>query len=77
MVRGKVVDEREKLKAPNLPATESIGIVGCGAISRALINAVAAGKFAVCVAGITGRTEQSAELTPEKTHEENLHSPCA
>jgi predicted dinucleotide-utilizing enzyme len=58
-------------------ATKSIGVVACGAISRALINAVAAGKLAVRVAEITSRTEQSAELTLEKTHEENIRSPCA
>lgn len=38
----------------------SIGIVGCGAIGRALIAAVASGKLAVRIAGVTSRTEQSA-----------------
>ena len=41
-------------------ALKSIGIVGCGAIGKALINAVAAGKLAVRVAGVTSRTEKSA-----------------
>ena len=41
-------------------ALKSIGIVGCGAIGKALINAVAAGKLAVRVAGVTSRTETSA-----------------
>jgi len=41
-------------------ALKSIGIVGCGAIGKALVNAVAAGKLAVRVAGITSRTEKSA-----------------
>ena len=41
-------------------ALKSIGIVGCGAIGKALINAVAAGKLAVRIAGITSRTEKSA-----------------
>ncbi len=38
----------------------SIGIVGCGAIGQALIAAVANGKLAVRIAGVTSRTEQSA-----------------
>jgi len=38
----------------------SIGIVGCGAIGRALITAVASGKVAVRIAGVTSRTEPSA-----------------
>jgi aspartate dehydrogenase len=37
----------------------SIGIVGCGAIGRALITAVAGGKLAVRIAGVTSRTEPS------------------
>lgn len=41
-------------------AMKSIGIVGCGAISRALLKAVEAGKLAVSVAGVTSRTEKSA-----------------
>ena len=41
-------------------ALKSIGIVGCGAIGKALINAVAAGKLAVRIAGVTSRTERSA-----------------
>jgi aspartate dehydrogenase len=41
-------------------ALKSIGIVGCGAIGKALINAVAAGKLAVRVVGVTSRTEKSA-----------------
>ena len=39
---------------------KSIGIVGCGAIGRALLKAVEAGKLAVSVAGVTSRTEKSA-----------------
>jgi aspartate dehydrogenase len=38
----------------------SIGIVGCGAIGRALITAVASGKLAVRIAGVTSRTEPNA-----------------
>jgi len=38
---------------------KSIGIVGCGAIGKALINAVASGKLSVRIAGITSRTEKS------------------
>jgi aspartate dehydrogenase len=41
-------------------ALKSIGIVGCGAIGRALINAVAAGTLAVRIAGVTSRTERGA-----------------
>ncbi len=37
-----------------------IGIVGCGAIGRALLKAVDAGKLSVPVAGVTSRTESSA-----------------
>jgi aspartate dehydrogenase len=39
---------------------KSIGIVGCGAIGRAVITAVAKGKLAVRIAGVTSRTETSA-----------------
>ena len=41
-------------------ALKSIGIVGCGAIGRALIAAVEAGKLSVRIAGVTSRTEKSA-----------------
>jgi aspartate dehydrogenase len=39
---------------------KSIGIVGCGAIGRALLNAHAAGKLNLRIAGVTSRTEASA-----------------
>src|SRR5512135_661758 len=39
---------------------KSIGIVGCGAIGKALIRAVESGRLAVRVAGVTSRTETSA-----------------
>lgn len=39
---------------------KSIGIVGCGAIGKALIKAVVDGKLLVRVAGVTSRTEKSA-----------------
>ena len=39
---------------------KSIGIVGCGAIGRALIEAVESGKLAVRIAGVTSRTEKKA-----------------
>ena len=39
---------------------KSIGIVGCGAIGKALIRAVEGGKLSVRVAGITSRSEQGA-----------------
>jgi aspartate dehydrogenase len=39
---------------------KSIGIVGCGAIGRALVTAVASGKLAVRIAGVTSRTEKNA-----------------
>lgn len=42
--------------------TTSIGIVGCGAIGKALVRAVESGKLAVRVAGVTSRTERSARL---------------
>lgn len=41
-------------------AIKSIGIVGCGAIGKALLKAVEAGRLAVRVAGVTSRNEQSA-----------------
>jgi aspartate dehydrogenase len=41
-------------------ASKSIGIVGCGAIGKALLRAVEDGKLAVRVAGVTSRTEKSA-----------------
>jgi aspartate dehydrogenase len=37
-----------------------IGIVGCGAIGKALVRAVESGKLSVRVAGVTSRTEGSA-----------------
>ena len=39
---------------------KSIGIVGCGAIGKALIKAVDDGKLALRIAGVTSRTEKSA-----------------
>ena len=39
---------------------KSIGIVGCGAIGRALLQAVESGKLPVRVSGVTSRTEKSA-----------------
>jgi len=39
---------------------KSIGIVGCGAIGRALLRAVEGGVLAVRVAGVTSRSEGSA-----------------
>jgi aspartate dehydrogenase len=41
-------------------ATKSIGIVGCGAIGKALIHAVTESKVIVRLAGITSRTEKTA-----------------
>lgn len=41
-------------------AVKSIGIVGCGAIGRALLTAVENGKLSVLIAGVTSRTEKSA-----------------
>ncbi len=41
-------------------AVKSIGVVGCGAIGKALLIAVADGKLAVRVAGVTSRSEKSA-----------------
>ncbi len=40
--------------------SKSIGIVGCGAIGRALLDAVARVRLAVRIAGVTSRTEKSA-----------------
>jgi len=39
---------------------KSIGIVGCGTIGRALLNAVYEGRVSMRVAGITSRAESSA-----------------
>jgi len=39
---------------------KSIGIVGCGAIGKALVRAVEDGKLPVRIAGVTSRTETSA-----------------
>ena len=39
---------------------KSIGIVGCGAVGKALLKAVEEGKLPVRVAGVTSRTEKSA-----------------
>jgi len=39
---------------------KSIGIVGCGTIGRALLNAVYEGRVSMRVAGVTSRTESSA-----------------
>ncbi|HWO43153.1 MAG TPA: aspartate dehydrogenase [Candidatus Eisenbacteria bacterium] len=39
---------------------KSIGIVGCGAIARALLKAADAGKLRVPIAGVTSRTEKTA-----------------
>jgi aspartate dehydrogenase len=39
---------------------KSVGIVGCGAIGRALLNAAESGKLSVRIAGVTSRTEKSA-----------------
>lgn len=39
---------------------KSIGIVGCGAIGKALVQAVESGELPVRVAGVTSRTEKSA-----------------
>jgi aspartate dehydrogenase len=41
-------------------AVKSIGIVGCGAIGKALLNAVECGQLAVRIAGVSSRTEASA-----------------
>ncbi len=42
-------------------ATKSIGIVGCGAIGRALLKAVESGRLSVRIAGVTSRNEKSAQ----------------
>jgi aspartate dehydrogenase len=39
---------------------KTIGIVGCGAIGRALVAAVESGKLPVRIAGITSRTQKTA-----------------
>jgi aspartate dehydrogenase len=39
---------------------KSIGIVGCGAIGKALLRAVDDGKLSVRIAGVTSRTEKTA-----------------
>ena len=39
---------------------KSIGIVGCGTIGRALLNAVYDGRVSMRVAGVASRTESSA-----------------
>jgi aspartate dehydrogenase len=39
---------------------KSIGVVGCGAIGRALLRAIDEGTLAVRAAGVTSRTEESA-----------------
>jgi len=41
-------------------SVKSIGIVGCGAIGRALLNAAGAGKITLAVAGVTSRSEKNA-----------------
>lgn len=41
-------------------AMKSVGIVGCGAIGRALLAAIQSGKLSVRIAGVTSRTEKSA-----------------
>lgn len=41
-------------------AVKSIGIVGCGAIGRALLKAVASGMILPRIAGVTSRSEQNA-----------------
>ena len=39
---------------------KTIGVVGCGAIGKALIQAAEAGKLSVRIAGVTSRTEKNA-----------------
>jgi len=41
-------------------AIKSMGIVGCGAIGKALVRAVEEGRLAVSIAGVTSRSEKSA-----------------
>ena len=38
----------------------SVGIVGCGAIGRALLREADAGRMPVCISGVTSRTESKA-----------------
>ena len=40
--------------------TQSIGIVGCGAIGQALMRAADSGKLNVAVAGVTSRNDHRA-----------------
>jgi aspartate dehydrogenase len=40
--------------------SKSVGIVGCGAIGRALLKAVDSGRLSVRIAGVTSRTEKNA-----------------
>ena len=40
--------------------SNSVGIVGCGAIGRGLVKAVESGKLSVRIAGVTSRTEKTA-----------------
>lgn len=48
---------------------KSIGIVGCGAIGRALLKAVESGKLSVRIAGVTSRREKSTrEFLSTLTH---------
>jgi aspartate dehydrogenase len=42
------------------PGKQSIGIVGCGTIGRAIVQAVQDGRLDVPVAGVTSRTEATA-----------------
>ena len=42
-------------------AVKSIGVVGCGAIGQAILKAADAGKLSVSVAGVTSRTERTAQ----------------
>ena len=42
-------------------APQSIGIVGCGAIGRAILRAVDEGRLPVPVAGVTSRTQATAQ----------------
>ena len=42
-------------------AMKSIGIVGCGAIGKTLVQAVGKNKLAVPIAGVTSRTERTAQ----------------
>ena len=40
--------------------SKSVGVVGCGAIGRGILKAVASGKLCVRIAGVTSRTEATA-----------------